>query len=149
MAGVCNLARIWERKKLCHSFGNAVDLLLAVCMLVQEMADMLFHLLDIENFKFPLHHIRKGIRDAYGSGHFCFQKFCKGYKMNPQFASLLLIVKFICHKYDTRVSHYEMSTAVAALSKYHITDNNSGANVGKHPLVTDRAITVEQIDTHT
>ena len=44
MAGVCNLARIWERKKLCHSFGNAVDLLLAVCMLVQEMADMLFHL---------------------------------------------------------------------------------------------------------
>ena len=44
MAGVCNLARIWERKKLCHSFGNAVDLLLAVCMLVQEVADMLFHL---------------------------------------------------------------------------------------------------------
>ena len=44
MAGVCNLAHIWERKKLCHSFGNAVDLLLAVCMLVQEMADMLFHL---------------------------------------------------------------------------------------------------------
>merc|ERR1712089_64131 len=44
MAGVCNLACIWERKKLCHSFGNAVDLLLAVCMLVQEMADMLFHL---------------------------------------------------------------------------------------------------------
>ena len=43
MAGVCNLAHIWERKKLCHSFGNAVDLLLAVCMLVQEMADMLFH----------------------------------------------------------------------------------------------------------
>ena len=44
MAGVYNLACIWERKKLCHSFGNAGDLLLAVCMLVQEMADMLFHL---------------------------------------------------------------------------------------------------------
>ena len=44
MAGVCNLAHIWERKKLCHSFCNAVDLLLAVCMLVQEVADMLFHL---------------------------------------------------------------------------------------------------------
>ena len=44
MAGVCNLAHIWERKKLCHSFCNAVDLLLAVCILVQEVADMLFHL---------------------------------------------------------------------------------------------------------
>ena len=54
MAGVCNLARIWERKKLCHSFGNAVDLLLAVCMLVQEMADMLFHsgLLNISRDRF-------------------------------------------------------------------------------------------------
>ena len=44
MAGVCNLACIWERKKLCHSFCNAVDLLLAVCMLVQDVADILFHL---------------------------------------------------------------------------------------------------------
>ena len=44
MAGVCNLAHIWEREKLCRSFGNAVDLLLAVCMLVQEVADMLLHL---------------------------------------------------------------------------------------------------------
>ena len=38
------LAHIGERKKLCHSFGKAVDLLLAVCMLFQEMADMLFYL---------------------------------------------------------------------------------------------------------
>ena len=44
MAGICSLAYIGERKKLCHSFGKAVDLLLAVCMLVQEVADMLFHL---------------------------------------------------------------------------------------------------------
>jgi len=44
MAGICNLAYIEERKKLCHSFGKAVDLLLAVCMLVQEVADILFHL---------------------------------------------------------------------------------------------------------
>ena len=43
MAGICSLAHIGERKKLCHSFGKAVDLLLAVCMLVQEVADMLFH----------------------------------------------------------------------------------------------------------
>ena len=44
MAGICNPAHIGERKMLCHSFGKAVDLLLAVCMLVQEVADMLFHL---------------------------------------------------------------------------------------------------------
>ena len=30
---------------LCHSFGKAVDLLLAVCMLVQEVANILFLLL--------------------------------------------------------------------------------------------------------
>ena len=43
MAGICHLAHIGERKKLCHSFGKAVDLLLAVCMFVQEVADMLIH----------------------------------------------------------------------------------------------------------
>ena len=32
-----------ERKMLCHSFGKVVDLFVAVCMLVQEVADMLFH----------------------------------------------------------------------------------------------------------
>ena len=42
--GICNLAYIGERKNLCHSFGKAVHLLLAVCMLVQEVTDMLFHL---------------------------------------------------------------------------------------------------------
>ena len=41
---MCYLAQIGERKKLCHRFGKAVDLLLAECMLVQEVADMLFHL---------------------------------------------------------------------------------------------------------
>ena len=43
MAGINYLACIGERKKLCHSFGKAVDLLLAVFMLVQEVADMSFH----------------------------------------------------------------------------------------------------------
>ena len=52
MAGICSLAYIGERKKLCHSFGKAVDLLLAVCMLVQEVADMFFHLalMDFQKF---------------------------------------------------------------------------------------------------
>ena len=53
MAGICSLAYIGERKKLCHSFGKAVDLLLAVCMLVQEVADMLFHLVvAIDNINY-------------------------------------------------------------------------------------------------
>ena len=44
MAGICNLAYIEDRKKLCHSFSKAVYLLLAICMLLQEVADILFHL---------------------------------------------------------------------------------------------------------
>ena len=44
MVGICNLAHIQKMKYLCHSFGKAVDLLLAVFMLVQEVTDMLFHL---------------------------------------------------------------------------------------------------------
>ena len=42
--GICNLAYIGERKNLCHSFGKAVHPLLAVCMLVQEVTDMLFYI---------------------------------------------------------------------------------------------------------
>ena len=37
------------RKILCHSFGKAVDLLLAVCKLAQEVVDMLFHLVYVNN----------------------------------------------------------------------------------------------------
>ena len=33
-----------KRKMLCHSFVKIVALLLAVCMLVQEVVDMLFEL---------------------------------------------------------------------------------------------------------
>ena len=44
MAGICDLAHIGERKKLCHSFGKVVDLLLAICILVQEVADILYQL---------------------------------------------------------------------------------------------------------
>ena len=39
MAVICNLAYIEQRKKLYHSIGKAVDLLLAIYMLVQEVAD--------------------------------------------------------------------------------------------------------------
>ena len=41
---IYNLAYIGERKKFCHSLGKAVDLLLTICMLVEEVADLLFDL---------------------------------------------------------------------------------------------------------
>ena len=44
MARICNPAHMGERKMLFNSFCKAVELLLAVCILVQEVADMLFHL---------------------------------------------------------------------------------------------------------
>ena len=44
MEGICYLAHKGERKKLCHNFCKVVDLLLAVCMLIQEVADMLFQI---------------------------------------------------------------------------------------------------------
>ena len=50
-AGICNLAYIREKKKLCHNFGKAVDLLLTVCMIVQEVAHMLFHIEGINNLQ--------------------------------------------------------------------------------------------------
>ena len=50
--------------------------------------------------------------------------------------SLLFIVKFIHHKYVTGVSHAVMTSAIAAVSKYHIPDKDSSVNVGRHPLVT-------------
>ena len=43
MAVICYLAYIGERKRLCHSFSKVVDLLLAMCMLVQEVTDMVFN----------------------------------------------------------------------------------------------------------
>ena len=46
------------------------------------------------------------------------------------------IMKFICLVYNTRVSHAMTASAIAAISKYHIPDKDSGVNVGRHPLVT-------------
>ena len=50
---------------------------------------------------FLMKHIRDSTTGTYGTGWRQFQKFCKGYKINPQLASLPLIVKFICNLYKT------------------------------------------------
>ena len=38
--------------------------------------------------------------------------------------------------FETGVSHAMMASAIAAVSKYHIPDKDSGVNVGRYPLVT-------------
>ena len=85
---------------------------------------------------FLMKHIRTGTITTYGSGWRRFQKFCKGFRINPQLAPLPLIVKFIRNLYETGVSSSVVGTAVSAISKYHIVDSNTGLTIGNHPLVT-------------
>ena len=47
-----------------------------------------------------------------------------------------LIVKFICHLYDSEVSWSVVLTVILAISKYHVVDKNTGTPIGQHPLVT-------------
>ena len=61
---------------------------------------------------FLLNHIRKGTRGTYKSGRPQFQKFCEGYGMNPQWAPLPLILKFICHLYVSNISWSAVFTAI-------------------------------------
>ena len=79
-----------------------------------------------------MNHIRKETIGSYGSGWHQFQEFCQGYGVNPQLASLPLIVKFICYLYNSGVSCSVMGTAI---SKYCNTDLNTCKKVGKHTLV--------------
>ena len=51
-------------------------------------------------------------------------------------ALLPFIMKIICHMKNTIVSHAVMASAIAAVSKYHISDNDFGVNIGRHPVVT-------------
>ena len=45
-------------------------------------------------------------------------------------------MNFIHHISVIRVFHAVMTSAIAAVSKYHIPDKDSSVNVGRHPLVT-------------
>ena len=51
-------------------------------------------------------------------------------------APLPLVVKFVCHLYNSGISWSVVRTAISAVSKYHIIDANIGNTIGKHPLVT-------------
>ena len=85
---------------------------------------------------FLMNHIRKGTRGTYRTGWHQFQKFCKGYRVNPLLAPLPLIVKFVCHLFNSCVSCSVVRTAILAISEYHIIDANTGNTIGQHLLVT-------------
>ena len=72
-----------------------------------------------------------------GLGGNSFQKFCKGYWINPQLAfPLTLILKCVCHLNNSGVLCSVVRTAISATSKYHIIDKETGNTIGQHPLVT-------------
>ena len=47
-----------------------------------------------------------------------------------------LIVKFIGHLFEAKVSCSVVNTAISAISKYHVVDKDTGTPVGQHSLVT-------------
>ena len=46
-----------------------------------------------------------------------------------------LIVKFICHLFEAKVSCSIVMMAFSAISKYHLVDKNTETRVGQHSLV--------------
>ena len=47
-----------------------------------------------------------------------------------------LIVKFICHSFEANVSLFVVLTAILAICKYHVVDENTGTHIGQHSLVS-------------
>ena len=85
---------------------------------------------------FLRNHLRKGTTSTYGTGWRRFQRFCEGYRINPQLAPLPLIVKFIRNLYEKGKSASIVGNSLSAISKYHIIDASTGLSIGKHPLVS-------------
>ena len=92
--------------------------------------------LDDADQAFLLNHIRKGTKGTFKSGWCRFKWFCEGFGIDPQWAPLPLIVKFIHHLFETNVSWSVVLMAVSAISKYHVVDKITGTPIGQHPLVT-------------
>ncbi len=92
--------------------------------------------LDDADQAFLMNHIRKGTRGTYRTGWHRFQRFCKGYHVNPQLAPLPLIVKFVRHLFNSCVSCSVVRTAILAISEYHIIDAKTENTIGQYPLDT-------------
>ena len=85
---------------------------------------------------FLLNHIRKGTRGTYKSGWHRFKTFCESFGIDPQWAPVPLIVKFIRHQFEANVSLSVVLMAISAISKYHVVDENTGTPISQHSLVS-------------
>ena len=83
-----------------------------------------------------MNHIRKGTKGTYKSGWCRFAKFCKSQGINPQWAPVPLIVKYICNLYEAKYSFSVVNTVCSAISKYHVVDKDTGIPIGQHSLVS-------------
>ena len=62
--------------------------------------------------------------------------FSEGFGIDPQWAPVPLIVKFICHMFESNVSWSVVLMACSAISKYQVVEKISETRIGQHPLVT-------------
>ena len=62
--------------------------------------------------------------------------FFGGFGIDPQWAPVPLIMKFICHLHVSKVLWGLALAAISDISMYNIVDKNSGNPVGQHPLVS-------------
>ncbi len=91
--------------------------------------------LNEQDLTFLVNHIRKGTEGTYKSGCCQFAKLCETHGIDPQWAPVPLIVKFIRHLFETKVSNSMVSMAVSAISKYHVVDEDTRNPVDQHSLV--------------
>ena len=91
--------------------------------------------LNEEDLAFLSNHIRKGTRGTYKSRWHQFKTLCESCGINPHRAPVPLIVKFIRHLLETKVSYSVVSMAISAINKYHVVDKDNGIPVGQHSLV--------------
>ena len=61
--------------------------------------------------------------------------FCESRGIDPQWAPVPLIVKFIHHLFKSKFSFSMVNMAVSAISKYHVVDKDTGIPIGQHSLV--------------
>ena len=84
---------------------------------------------------FPLKTIRKKkLEKLLVLGGACSKGSVREKNIIPQMALMPFIVKFIFPLFKIGVSYVVMASAIATISKYHITDRDSSINVGRHTL---------------
>ena len=90
--------------------------------------------LNEQDLAFLVNHIRKGTKGTYKSRWCRFAKFCESRGIDPQWAPVSLIVKFIRHLFESKFSCSVVNTAVSAISKYHVVDKDTSIPIGQHSL---------------